>query len=85
MNKTRWDKKLFDSEGKPKVKLTPEAWFSYCVKKAGGIPQLADIMGVSRQTIHASWKGRFPDRYVVQAEKAFGVPREVLAPHMFER
>lgn len=84
MTETRWDDKIFDADGKPKVRLTPEGWFAYCVKKAGGIPQLAAIMGVSRQTIHASWKSRFPDKYVVQAEKAFGVPRADLAPHLYE-
>jgi hypothetical protein len=82
--KSHWESVLFNRNGKPKRKLTPEGWFAYCVQKAGGVPQLAAIMGVSRQTVHGSWKGRFPDKHVVQAEKAFGIPRAVLAPHLFE-
>jgi hypothetical protein len=78
------DKHLFDVKGKHRRGLKPEAWFAFAVKKAGGIPQIAADMGVSRQTIHASWHGRFPDKYVVQAEKAYGIPRRLLAPHLFE-
>jgi hypothetical protein len=84
MLKSRWESVLFSRNGKPKRKMTPEGWFAYCVQKAGGVPQLAELMGVSRQTVHGSWKGRFPDKHVVQAEKVFGVPRAVLAPHLFE-
>lgn len=84
MVKTRWDTALFRKDGRMKIKLSPEGWFAYCVKKAGGIPQLAEKMGVSRQTVHASWHGRFPDKYVVKAEQEFGIPRKVLAPHLFE-
>lgn len=84
MAKGRWDKALFDEDGTPLIELSPEGWFAYCVKKAGGIPQLAEQMGVSRQTIHASWHGVFPDKYVVQAEKIFRVPRQLLAPHLYE-
>jgi hypothetical protein len=79
----RWDEVLFDKNGKPKVKMGPEGWFAYCVKKSGGISQLAEKMGVSRQTVHASWGNKFPDKYIVLAEKKFGIPRELLAPHFF--
>ena len=82
-NNLNWDQEIFDAEGRPK-QLTPEAWFAYAVQKAGGTRPLAKTMGVSRQTIYASWRGRFPDKYVVAAEKAFGIPRKVLAPHLFE-
>lgn len=84
MSKTHWDDELFNKDGTPKHKLSPKGWFSYCVKKAGGIPKVAEKMGVSRQTIHASWQGRFPDKYIVKAEKEFGIPRALLAPHLFE-
>ena len=82
--KIDWDKAVLDRYGKPKVKLTPEGWFAYIITKAGGIPQVAEALGVSRQTIHANWGGRIPDKYVVEAEKAFGIPRKVLAPHLYE-
>lgn len=82
--KLNWDSEIFDKTGRPRLKMTPEGWFAYAVKKAGGVPQLAEAMGVSRQTIHASWRGRFPDKYVVLAEKTFGIPRKVLAPHLYE-
>jgi hypothetical protein len=84
MAKTRWDKKIFDANGNPTIDLGPEGWFAYCVKLAGGIPSLAEKMGVSRQTIYASWSGRFPDSRVVEAEKQFGIPRKLLAPHLYE-
>lgn len=82
--KINWDPAIFNKRGDIKIKLTPEGWFAFCVKKAGGIPQVAEALGVSRQAIHANWRGRFPDKYVVQAEKAFGIPRKVLAPHLYE-
>ncbi|HMH99014.1 MAG TPA: hypothetical protein VK577_20960 [Bradyrhizobium sp.] len=82
--KIDWDSQLFNEKGKPNPGLPPEVWFAYCVKKAGGIPQIAKALGTSRQAIHANWRGRFPDKYVVQAEKAFGIPRKVLAPHLYE-
>lgn len=80
----QWDQEIFDAKGQPKVTLTPEGWFAYAVQKAGGTQPLAKAMGVTRQTIYAHWSGRFPDKYVVQAEKAFGIPRKVLAPHLYE-
>jgi len=81
--KVLWDPKIFDETGEIKAK-TPKQCFAFCLKKSGGMAQMADILGVSRQTIHANWHGRFPDKYVVAAEKAFGIPRKVLAPHLYE-
>jgi len=81
--KARWDPAIFDEQGRLKVK-SPKQWFAFCVRKAGGISQVAMALGVSRQAIHANWHGRIPDKYVVQAEKAFGIPRKVLAPHLYE-
>jgi len=82
--KIDWDSQLFNEKGEANPLFPPEVWFAYCVKKAGGIPQIAKALGTSRQAIHANWRGRFPDKYVVQAEKAFGIPRKVLAPHLYE-
>jgi hypothetical protein len=63
---------------------SPEEWFNLCVELAGGIPRMSKKIGVTRQTIYANWDGKFPDRYVVKAEKLFGVPRQLLAPHLYE-
>lgn len=84
MPKDRWDSEIFHKNGKPKKKLSPAGWFAYCVKKAGSVNALARQMGVTKQTVHQSWGGVFPDKYVVLAEKEFGVPRQLLAPHLYE-
>ena len=79
----RLDPYLFNRLGRPKRSRSPAQYFAYCVEKAGSVNQLADRMGVSRQTVFQSWHGVFPDKYVVQAETEFGIPRRYLAPHLF--
>ena len=32
MLKSRWESELLSRNGKPKRKLTPEAWFAYCAQ-----------------------------------------------------
>lgn len=86
--KIDWDKQIFDKNGKPRQKLSPEAWFAYAIKRAGGIPQLAAAIGVSRQAIYggpkqAAWT-KIPDRFVPLVHKLYGIPREQLAPHLYE-
>jgi hypothetical protein len=82
--RTRWDGVMLHPNGTPKKDLPPKAWFCWCVMSFGGIAQIARDMGVSRQTIYASWHGAFPDKYVVRAEKLYGIPRRYLAPHLYE-
>jgi hypothetical protein len=86
--KIDWDAELFDKHGKPKRALKPETWFAYMVKKAGGIPSLATQLGVSRQAIYGGPKQpawtKIPDRFVPIASKLYGIPREQLAPHLYE-
>jgi len=84
MAKSRWDLEVIDNKGRPLKRLSPEGWFAYCTKKAGGITPLAERMGVTRQNVHACWHDRFPDKYVVKAEQEFGIPRALLAPHLYE-
>lgn len=86
--KIDWDAEIFDKHGRPKVTLTPEGWFAYAVKRAGSIPKLAEALGISRQAIYggpkqAPWT-KIPDRFVVQIEKLYGIPRQQLAPHLYE-
>jgi hypothetical protein len=82
--RTRWDRVMVNPNGTAKKGLPPQAWFTYCVTRYGGITQIARDMGVSRQTIYASWHEVFPDKYVVRAEKLYGIPRRYLAPHLYE-
>jgi hypothetical protein len=81
--RTRWDRVMLNPNGTAKKGHSPQTWFIYCVMRYGGITQIAQDMGVSRQTIYASWQV-FPDKYVVRAEKLYGIPRRYLAPHLYE-
>ena len=86
--KIDWDAEIFDKNGKPKVEMSPEGWYAYAIKRAGGIPKLAEALGITRQAIYggpkqAAWT-KIPDRFVVTVEKLYGIPRSVLAPHLYE-
>jgi hypothetical protein len=81
--RTRYDRFMLNPNGTARKGLSPRTWFLYCAMKLG-ITQIARDMGVSRQTIYASWHGVFPDKYVVRAEKLYGIPRRYLAPHLYE-
>lgn len=49
--------------------------------KAGGYPQLGKALGVSRQAVHG-WE-TIPDRLAPKCEELFGIPREKIAPHLY--
>lgn len=50
--------------------------------KAGGYPQLAAALGISRQSVH-KWDA-IPERFAVQVETLYGIPREKIAPALFK-
>lgn len=50
--------------------------------RAGGFTALGEALGVSRQSIH-KWDA-IPDRFAVQVEELYGIPRAQIAPHLFK-
>jgi DNA-binding transcriptional regulator YiaG len=52
------------------------------LEKAGGYPQLAAALGISRQSVH-KWEA-VPDRFAVTVEQLYGIPRYEIAPHLYE-
>lgn len=52
------------------------------LERAGGYPQLGAALGVSRQSVH-KWEA-VPDRFAVQLEQLYGIPRYETAPHLYE-
>lgn len=51
------------------------------LEAAGGFPQLGTALGVSRQSVH-KWD-RVPDRFAVEVERLYAIPRAVTAPHLY--
>lgn len=72
-------------EAKPATKKTfPEvkdAVFRRALEAAGGYPQLAEALGISRQAAH-KWDS-VPDRFAVKLEELYGIPRALTAPHLY--
>lgn len=53
----------------------------HAADKVGGVAQLAEKIGVSRQAIY-QWS-RIPAERVVDVERATGIPRSELRPDIF--
>lgn len=52
------------------------------LEAAGGYPQLGKALGVSRQSVH-KWEA-VPDRFAVTVEQLYGIPRAIVAPHLYD-
>ncbi len=69
--------------GLPIGEITPaiEAGLRRAYEAAGGIPALADALGINRTGVWR-WK-RVPAERVGQIERLYGVPRAILRPDLF--
>lgn len=56
--------------------------FRKALVAAGGYPELATALGVSRQAVY-KW-GAIPDRFAPTVEKLYGISRKEIAPHLYE-
>lgn len=52
------------------------------LEKAGGHAKLAAALGVSRQVVYR-WPA-IPERFAVKCEQLYGIPRQEIAPALFE-
>lgn len=60
----------------------PNKGLRLSLEAAGGYPQLAKALEVSRQSVH-KWEA-VPDRFAVRIEQLYGIPRATIAPHLYE-
>lgn len=69
----------------PKKKTFPDVendGLRLALEAAGGWPQLAAALNISRQGVH-KWKA-IPDRLALKVERLYGIPQKVTVPHLFE-
>lgn len=59
-----------------------DQWLRLAVEKAGNEAKLAKALGVSRQIVNR-WT-KIPDRFAPAVEQLYGIPREKIAPHLYE-
>lgn len=52
------------------------------ISKAGGCSRLASGLGIKSHATVLRWK-RVPDKYLVDIERVFGIPREEMRPDLF--
>lgn len=52
------------------------------ISRAGGCSRLASCLGIKSHTTVLRWK-RVPDKYLVDIERVFGIPREEMRPDLF--
>lgn len=55
------------------------------IKKAGGIQQLADLLGIRYQAVHKWTKGSVPAERVLEIERATGISRHQLRSDIYPR
>lgn len=55
------------------------------IDKAGGIQQLADLLGIRYQAVHKWTKGSVPAERVLQIEKVTGISRHQLRSDLYPR
>jgi DNA-binding transcriptional regulator YdaS (Cro superfamily) len=53
------------------------------IEKAGGIQQLADLIGIRYQAVHKWTRGSVPAERVLQIEQLTGVSRHELRPDLY--
>jgi Bacterial toxin YdaS len=53
------------------------------IKEAGGLRELAEHLGISKQAVH-QWKDRIPADYIVTIEHVTGVLRQELRPDLYQ-
>jgi DNA-binding transcriptional regulator YdaS (Cro superfamily) len=60
-----------------------DAGVDLAIEAAGGVSQLARLLGVRKQAIYAGWR-KIPIHRIRQVSRITGIPREQLRPDIFE-
>lgn len=64
------------------MKLLPKV--EECAKAVGGLPKLAELLGIERPSFY-SWKNDIPPARVLDLERVTGISRHELRPDLYPR